>query len=159
MRVAGAVGDPEAVPWLIAQMRVPPLARSAGEAFALLTGVHIAYDKLEGKKPAGFEPGPNDNPNDDNVAMDDDDNLAWPDAELVAQWWQKHQAGFAKGKRHLRGQPLGADALADALRGGWQRQRAAAALEVALTKRGQPLFEVRAPALRQQETLAQNARI
>jgi uncharacterized protein (TIGR02270 family) len=156
IRVAGAVGDPEAVPFLIEQMRVPPLARIAGEAFALLTGVDIAYNDLEGKKPEGFEAGPTENAADDNVELDPDDNLAWPDADLVAKWWQAHQTGFGKGKRYLLGKLLGPEALADALRNGRQRQRAAAALELALKKRGQPLFEVRAPGFRQQEALAQN---
>jgi len=157
IRVAGAVGDPEAVPFLIEQMRVPPLARIAGEAFALMTGVDIAYNDLEGKKPEGFEPVPSDDPNDENVGMDPDDNLAWPDPALVAKWWQGHQAGFTKGKRYLLGKPLGPEAIAEALRGGRQRQRAAAALELALKNRGQPLFEVRAPGFRQQEMLAQKA--
>ncbi len=155
VRAAGAAGDPDAVLFLLEQMRVPLLSRIAGESFALLTGVHIAYDKLERPKPEDFEAGPNDNPADDNVAMDLDDNLAWPDADLVARWWHTHQAGFAKGKRYLLGKPLGPETLAEALRNGRQRPRTAAALELSLRKRGQPLFEVRAPGFRQQETITQ----
>ena len=41
----------------------------------------------------------------------------------------------------------------DVLRNGRQRQRAAAALELALQQPGQPLFEVRAPGFRQQQPL------
>jgi uncharacterized protein (TIGR02270 family) len=157
VRVAGAVGDPDALPWLIEQMRVPHLARIAGEAFALMTGVHITDDRLEGAKPEGFETGPNDNPEDENVAMDPDDKLAWPDASLVAKWCQAHQSAFVKGNRYLLGKSLGSDAIQHALRHGRQRQRAAAALELALTQNGarrcQPLFEVRAPGFRQLELL------
>ena len=40
------------------------------------------------------------------------------------------------------------DWLQDVLRNGRQRQRAAAALELALQQPGQPLFEVRAPGFR-----------
>jgi uncharacterized protein (TIGR02270 family) len=156
VRVAGAAGDPDAVPWLIERMRVPALARIAGEAFTLVTGADLAEQKLEGNKPEGFEAGPNDNPEDDNVALDPDDNLPWPDAEGVGQWWAKHRAGFAKGKRYLLGKPLGPEAIHHALCIGRQRQRAAAALELALSKRGQPLFEVRAPGFRQQAMLAHN---
>src|SRR5262249_12955349 len=34
---AGALGDPEIIPWLIDQMKVPKLARVAGESFSLIT--------------------------------------------------------------------------------------------------------------------------
>src|SRR6202007_1848090 len=44
---AGAIGDPEHVPWLIEQMKVPALARIGGEAFAMITGIDLAYDDLE----------------------------------------------------------------------------------------------------------------
>src|SRR5262249_50625938 len=61
---AGALADPEIIPWLIDQMKVPALARVAGESFSMITGVHIAYDKLEGPKPEGFQPGPPPHPPD-----------------------------------------------------------------------------------------------
>jgi hypothetical protein len=38
---------------------------------------------LEGKKPEGFEAGPTENPEDENVKMDPDDNLPWPDPALI----------------------------------------------------------------------------
>jgi hypothetical protein len=43
--------------------------------------------------------------------------------------------------------------LGQVLRDGYQRQRAAAALELAIRNPGQPLFEVRAPGSRQQRIL------
>src|SRR5262249_52657143 len=52
---AGALGDPVNIPWLIEQMNTPELARVAGEAFTMITGVHIAFENLESKKPEGFE--------------------------------------------------------------------------------------------------------
>ena len=55
----GACGDPSAIPWLMEQMHVPELARPAGEAFSMITGVDLAYDDLEGEWPEGFEAGPN----------------------------------------------------------------------------------------------------
>ena len=45
--MAGAIGDPEFIPWLIDQMKILPLARPAGEAFTLITGVDLAYRDLE----------------------------------------------------------------------------------------------------------------
>src|SRR5207237_2891560 len=45
---AGALADPEIVPWLIDQMKVPALARVAGQSFSRITGAHLAYDKPAG---------------------------------------------------------------------------------------------------------------
>jgi uncharacterized protein (TIGR02270 family) len=151
---AGALADPEIIPWLIEQMKVPALARVAGESFSLITGAHIAYDKLEGPKPEGFAAGPTEDPEDENVSLDPDDNLAWPDPALVKTWWEARRGGFAKDTRYLLGQPITVDSLRQALKMSYQRQRAAAAIELALLKPGRPLFEVRAPAHRQQQLLA-----
>src|SRR5262249_2999898 len=52
---AGAYADPEVIPFLIDQMKVPRLARVAGEAFSLITGANIAYEDLDGERPEGFE--------------------------------------------------------------------------------------------------------
>ncbi|MBV8554404.1 MAG: hypothetical protein JO116_02485, partial [Planctomycetaceae bacterium] len=45
------------------------------------------------------------------------------------------------------------ESLREALTKGYQRQRAAAAIELAILKPGRPLFEVRAPGWRQQQML------
>jgi uncharacterized protein (TIGR02270 family) len=153
LAAAGALADPAVVPFLIDQMKVPTLARVAGESFSLITGVHIAYDKLEGPKPEGFEAGPTEDPADENVAMDPDDNLPWPDPARVQSWWSERRGQFAKGSRYLLGTPIEPESLRQALRTGYQRQRTAAALELALLEPGRPLFEVRAPAYRQRRVL------
>jgi hypothetical protein len=56
--------------------------------------------------------------------------------------------------RYLLGRPITIESLRQALKIGYQRQRAAAAIELALLNPGKPLFEVRAPAHRQQRLLA-----
>lgn len=150
---AGAIGDPSNVPRLIEQMSIARLARVAGEAFTMITGVDLAYDDLDTDKPEGFESGPTEDPNDDNVEMDPDERLPWPDAHLIANWWEKHASEFQPGVRHLLGTPITADWMWQVLRIGRQRQRAAAALELAIGRPGEPLFEVRAPGFRQQEVL------
>ena len=150
---AGAFADPEIIPFLIELMKVPKLARVAGESFSLITGADIANDKLEGAKPEGFEAGPTENPEDENVAMDPDLNLPWPDPVLIQKWWNARQGNFARGTRYLLGQPISPESLREALKTGFQRQRAAAALELAILKPGRPLFEVRAPGWRQQTLL------
>ena len=150
----GAVSTPDAIPWLIEMMHQLPLARLAGEAFSFVTGVHIAYDKLEAPKPEGFEAGPTEKPEDEDVAMDPDDSLGWPDPKRVEAWWQTKRSGFTNGTRYLLGKPISGESLQQALAAGYQRQRSAAALELALLKPGSPLFEVRAPGARQQALLA-----
>jgi len=149
----GALGDPGAVPWLIEQMKAPALARIVGEAFCMITGADIAHDNLEGQKPEGFESGPTEDPADEDVAMDPDENLPWPDPQRVQKWWSERRGNFAKDTRHLLGRPITAESLQIALRQGYQRLRHAAAIELALLQPGKPLFEVRAPGPRQQALL------
>ena len=72
---------------------------------------------------------------------------------MVAKWWERKRGSFAKDTRYLLGQPITIDSLRQALKMGYQRQRAAAALELAILKPGNPLFEVRAPGWRQQGML------
>ena len=150
---AGAFGDSATIPWLIEQMKPPDLARVAGEAFAMITGVDIAFEDLDADQPEGFEAGPTENPEDENVEMDPDEHLPWPNQELITKWWTQHQTEFQKGTRYLVGTPISVDWCQQVLRIGRQRQRAAAALELAIRQPGQPLFNVAAPGFRQQKVL------
>lgn len=146
---AGAAGDPEAVPWLLEQTAVPPLARVAGEAIAMITGADLAYQDLDGDSPEGFEAGPNDDPKDENVAPDPDEDLPWPHPGLVRAWWEPQKGRFTPGKRYLLGKEITAETAREVLRTGRQRERAAAALELALLEPGTPLAEIRGPGFRQ----------
>jgi uncharacterized protein (TIGR02270 family) len=150
---AGAIGDPSSIPWLIEEMKIPALARVAGESFTMITGGDIAYEDLEGGLPEGFESGPTEDPEDENMEMDPDENLPWPNPDLIQKWWNNHRSNFQNGTRYLIGKPIAGDWLQHVLRIGRQRQRAAAALELVLRQPGQPLFEVRAPGFRQQQML------
>jgi uncharacterized protein (TIGR02270 family) len=154
---AGVIGAPPLIPWLMEQMAIPELARIAGEAFAMITGVDIAYEDLEGEWPEGFEAGPTEDPEDENVDMDLDENLPWPKPDAIHTWWKDHQWQFRPDTRYLLGKPISPDWLRDVLRNGRQRQRAAAALELAMQQPDQPLFEVRAPGFRQQQLLRANS--
>jgi uncharacterized protein (TIGR02270 family) len=150
----GIVGDPAQVSELIGYMQIEHLSRVAGEAFSMITGVDLKYLDLDRPKPETFEAGPSDDPNDADVAMDQDEDLPWPAPDLVRKWWDKHQHEFQPGVRYLRGKPIEPASLIDALKNGYQRQRAAAALELALLRPSDPMFEVRAPGRRQMELLA-----
>jgi uncharacterized protein (TIGR02270 family) len=98
---AGVFGDPPRIPWIVDRMGVPELARVAGEAFAMITGVDLAFEDLDSGKPAGFETGPTENPEDENVDMDPDEHLPWPNPTLVAKCWREHRGGFLDGTRYL----------------------------------------------------------
>lgn len=155
MRMVAWVGDPQVVPWLLHHMADDKWARLAGECFTLITGLDLVAEGLE--RPSG-EPvpptGPTDNPDDANVAMDEDDNLPWPDQVRVQAWWQAHGGRYAQGHRHFMGaQPDTAHVL-DVLRQGGQRQRIMAAEYLCLLQPGQGLFPVAAPAWRQSRWLA-----
>ncbi len=149
----GVAGDPHFMPWVFQQMQDLKLARLAGESFSLVTGLDLAYLDLEFKPPEGVDFGPNDDPDDDNVAMDEDESLPWPDVGKVTAWWRANGSRFASGTRYFMGEPpLNAHCL-DVLKNGFQRQRMAAATYLCLLKPGAPLFNTAAPTWRQQQLL------
>ncbi|WP_225612852.1 TIGR02270 family protein [Variovorax sp. VRV01] len=155
VRCAGTVGDTRLVPWLIAQMEEPALARLAGEAFSTITGLDLAWLDLERKPPEGVESGPRDAPEDDDVAMDEDDGLPWPDPARISSWWAANGRGFVPGERYFLGQVPSWAHCVGVLKHGFQRQRLAAAEYLCLLRPGSKLFPTGAPAWRQQRWLDQ----
>ena len=151
---AGFIGDVRYVPWLIEQMAQPAVARIAGEAFATITGADFNLEQMEVPPPDDFEDGPTEDPDDENVELPEDITLPWPDAAVVQRWWQANQSRFVAGTRSFMGQPVSRAVCVGVLRGGFQRQRDAAALHLALLEPPAPLFATAAPAWRQQRALA-----
>ena len=151
----GVAGDPYYVPWLIQQMHDLQLTRLAGESFSRITGLDLADLDLDRKPPENIELGPNDNPADAEVAMDEDDSLPWPDAERIAGWWQVNGHRFTPGTRYFMGEPPSSAHCLAVLNTGFQRQRVGAAEYLCLMKPGTPLFNTAAPAWRQQRLQAQ----
>ncbi len=145
----GVVGNTSYIPWIIKQMNDPEQSRVAGEAFAIITGVDIAYDDLEGVWPEGFSAGPTENPEDENVSLDADEDLPMPNQGLIEQWWENHRHEFDSNQRYLCGNPVSIRNCRQVLKNGYQRQRIAAALELALLGSEEILFETRAPSFRQ----------
>lgn len=156
IRGVGLVGDPYYVPWLIQQMHHPKLARISGESFSLVTGLDLAWLDLERRPPEDNELRTADDAADD-IAMDEDDGLAWPDPERIEAWWTANSLRFVEGKRHFMGELLSEARCESTLKGGCQRQRIIAAAHLRLLSPGAAMFNVAAPAARQQRWLnAQN---
>jgi len=149
----GVTGDPTYIPTLISQMNAPEQARVAGEAFSMITGVDVAYDDLDMDQPEDFEAGPTEDPEDEDVDLDPDEDLPWPNQEFIQKWWDEHGRNYQAGRRYLCGQPISQENCRRVLIEGFQRQRIAAAFELALLNPDEPLFEWRAPGFRQQEWL------
>jgi uncharacterized protein (TIGR02270 family) len=149
----GHLGLPEDVSALLEWICVPHYARLAAEAFTMITGVDLPSQQMQTQRPDGFSAGPTEDPDDDNVELDPDEDLPWPDCDKIAAWWRNHASDFTPGTRYLLGKPITEDWLERVLQRGRQRQRAAAALELAIRRHGTPLFEVRAPGFRQQQLL------
>lgn len=153
MRMAAWVGDVQVMPWLIHHMADDNWARLAGEAFSLISGADLAACGLERKPPEGLEPGPNDNPEDHDVAMDEDDSLPWPDQAKVQAWWQAQAARFKVGQRYFVGEPPSAGHALVVLQTAGQRQRIMAAEYLCLLNPGSVMLPVAAPAWRQSRWL------
>ncbi|ORM45594.1 hypothetical protein B6D51_24430 [Pseudomonas chlororaphis subsp. chlororaphis] len=157
IQAVGLLGDPVSVPWLIQQMSDLPYARVAGEAFSLMTGADLALLDLELQDLPDFDAGPNDDPEDANVAMDPDENLPWPDPKLIAAWWQAHAGDFQAGVGYVLGLRQNESSYWQALIQGQQRQRIAAACGIARLRPTEVLFPTSAPAWRQKALLGEPA--
>ncbi len=146
-----AAGTREQVPALIARMTDPALARAAGEAFTAITGCDLVRERLAAAAPAAGRESVSADPAVDDTALDDDEDLPWPDADRVAAWWEAHAKGLPAG-RLLAGRSV-AEARA-VLAEGTQRLRWAACIEL-MRAESVGLFPwAEAPVSRQRELLA-----
>lgn len=140
----GTLGDPYAIDWLIAKMEQPHHCRLAAEAFTNITGIDLEQNQLTMEPPEDLAPQPNDDPDDDDVALDEDENLPWPDVDKVKTIWSNHGRNFISGQRYFLGRNINAELLEDKLINARQRQRQAAAMELALLDAGRPLANTHA---------------
>jgi uncharacterized protein (TIGR02270 family) len=154
IRATGIVGDPLYIPWLIERMGELPTARLAGEAFCMITGLDLAYRDLDRRPPDNFQSGPTDDPADENVALDEDENLPWPDSGRLGEWWLANRARFNVGTSYFLGTPKAAADWLEALSDGFQRQRHYASLELGIRWPDKAIFEVRSRGRHQRRLLA-----
>jgi uncharacterized protein (TIGR02270 family) len=154
VRACGVLGDTQAIEWLIGLMAKDSTARLAGESFTTITGADLAALDLERKPPEGFESGPSDDPGDEDVDLDEDESLPWPDVERVRDWWRRRAPEMPEGRRLFLGAEPTPPTVLRVLREGTQRQRLVAARWRCLLQPGTPLFATAAPCWRQQRRLA-----
>ena len=143
IQATGVLGDPLPVPWLIEKMRKMETAKIAAEAFVMITGISLERYELMIDGPDVITVVPNDDPNDENVSLDEDENLPFPDVDKVAYTWQKHGGKYAAGQRYFMGSAISPEALQSKINGGLQRQRQAAALQLALLEPQTPLMNTK----------------
>lgn len=151
IRGIGIAGDPHFLPWLIDRMEDEPLAQLAGESFSMITGLDLFGEGLHRSAPEDV--GDEEEQGDDQVALDEDEGLPWPQVDGVRAWWSANGQRFAAGVRHFVGAPPTPAHCLQVLRSGTQRQRIAAANWMCILQPGTPLFNTAAPAWRQQRWL------
>jgi hypothetical protein len=110
----------------------------------MITGADLDY--------LGFK---QDAPAESPVESDPEDKeLPWPDTQRLAQWWSTQQSRYVCGQRYLGGQSISSASSLQVLREGYQRQRRAAAIELARLNEAAPLFPVADRTDRQRRRLA-----
>ena len=75
--------------------------------------------------------------------MDPDEDLPWPEPKLIQDWWYKNKSNYKSGVRYLCGKPISEEQCQYVLRHGYQRQRAAAAIELAMINPGRPFLTLK----------------
>ena len=146
---AGAVGDPALAGVTIEWMEIEDVARVAGQAFSMITGADLKYLDLD-RDPPDTRTAEGE---DEFEVLDADRDLPYPDIDKVAGWWRSNRDRFQPGRRYLCGLEIEPENLRKVLIQGKQRQRAAAALELALLQPDEPLFEVRSRGCLQERRL------
>jgi len=133
----GILADPQAVPWLLGQMKVPELAKISGEAFYTITGIDLEGNELTVDMPKTAEQKADEEIEAEDPSLPYDEHLPWPDVEKVwAFWHKKSQRRFSPGARYFMGEQINPGALKHIVAEGLQRQRHWAAFELALSQPG-----------------------
>jgi len=138
-------GLPDYVSTLIEWMNDPEYAPIAGEAFSFITGVDIEEDDLsiinvelcESREAPLAEKRKKDP-----WTQAYEEDLPWPDPELVSIWWQNNKNNFQNGSRYLAGMTLDVDNLHTILKQGTQTQRHSASLILAVNKPDSKVIDV-----------------
>lgn len=135
----GLLGYSGAMPCLLKSVGDPKLARLAGEAIHVITGVDLEKGGM-----TAVDHSARQQDDDDELEEDLDDGLACPDPQAIYAWWQEKASTFASGVRYRFGKPYGTAVLLDGLKHANLRHRHHAAFELALLAPTFPYIETRA---------------
>ena len=124
-------------------MHEPAFAKLSAEAFTMITGIDLEQYQLVSEAPPVIALHPNNETDDNDVSLDDDENLLWPDPQKVSALWMTYGQNFIAGQRYFMGQLISPQLLNNTLVNGCQRQRHLAALELALIDSTKPLQNTR----------------
>ena len=146
---AAWVGDVRAVPWLISQMANPQLARLAGAAFSIITGADLQRLGLEGDAVLAAPEATPAELDDDQLAVDPDADLPWPNVDAVQAWWALKSPTMPERTRLLSGAAPSIEGCKGLLRNGTQPGRGLAALHLKRLQPAEVGFNWVAPGRRQ----------
>jgi len=150
IQATGALGDPHTVPWLIERMNNFDTAKVAGEAFTLITGIDLDKYELSIEPPEDITAVPIDDSDDDNVELDQDEHLPFPDVNKINHTWLRYRDRYKPDSRYIMGievnqnHPATIAKLTNMLKQAGQRQRSSIALTLALLDPQSPFVNVKA---------------
>ena len=139
IKAVAVLGDPHAVNWLIQLMQQANLACLSGEAFTTITGIDLEQYQLskEGLDSIRQSNDPDGDLDDEDIEIDEDENLLWPDASKVADIWQQCSKNFDVGERYFMGKVVERSIKQESLMEKFellgQRQRYGVSLELFLS--------------------------
>jgi uncharacterized protein (TIGR02270 family) len=144
-------GDPATIPWIISAMARKGLARQAGWAFTMVTGVDLDAQRLTALPPAS-----DDGADERLVPLHDPDvGLSWPHPASADAWWRENGKQYVGGMRLLLGRSASdPDHCIDVLDRGTQAERWAAAMNLAMHQTDYPLIATDARASVQRAQMA-----
>ena len=143
IRAAGALGEPQVIPWLIQQMHNPETARIAGLSFSLITGINLEQNRLDKDVEIEFVDNPEGDTEDD--AENADSDLPWPDPIKIRGFWEKNGDNFQAGVCYFLGDPVSAASLNVVLQNGNQLQKSYAAVKLAVIESNSLLVNIASP--------------
>ena len=147
IKAIAVLGDPQAIPWLIQLMANKDLARLSGWAFSQITGVDLEKTNLITEQTDEIETGPNDDPDDENISMDEDEDYTWPDKNKVTRLWQVHSRILQPGHRYFQGQEITKQLLDSIYVNANQQQKELAAIQRAIFDKHTALVNTKARSL------------
>ncbi|OJH37740.1 TIGR02270 family protein [Cystobacter ferrugineus] len=130
LRAFGLLGTVDAARICLALMREQPWAPLAAEAFSMITGRVM-------ESTAGSREADDEDPEEPSTQYNPEEDLPLPEVSAVEAWWTEQARRFEPTARYVHGQPIGQEALLDALKDGSMYRRRALAPVLELRTRGE----------------------